>query len=61
MVDSSVIVCDKLINVTNSVSANVRTNIINTVTINITSTAAINADDKEKNIKQIFIFCTRFY
>ena len=41
--DDSVFVCDKIINLKNSVS----TNEINTISINITSTVPANSNDKE--------------
>ena len=42
-----VIVCDKIVNVTNSVS----TNITNTVPANVTRTVSINSDDKKVRYK----------
>ena len=51
-------VCDKIINATDSVSANVTngilTNITNTMSTNITSIVSINSDDKKVRYKMNF-------
>ena len=49
IVDDSVIVCDEVINATDSVLRNM----IYTVIKNVTSTASISSDDKRVDIKQI--------
>ena len=55
IVDTSVIVCDEIINATDSVSTNVintiPTNITNTISKNVTSIASINSDDKKVTYK----------
>ena len=50
--------CDKIINATDSVSANVTngilTNITNTISKNVTSIVSINSDDKKVRCKMNF-------
>ena len=73
IVDNSVIVCDKIVNVTNSVSTNVANNMPTNVAITV-STNVRNANQqmsqalcqqivmiKYKDIKWVGIFCTQFY
>ena len=56
--DGSVIVCDKVINATDSVPTNVTnnipTNITNTISKKVVSTVSINSDDKKVRCKMHF-------
>ena len=47
IIDDSVIVCDEIINVTNSLS----TNVTNTILTNVTSAVSINSDSKKARYK----------
>ena len=55
IVDTSIIVCDEIINATDRASTNVTNvtpaNIRNTISTNITSTLSINSDDKKLRSK----------
>ena len=63
--DTSVIVCDKIINVTDSLSTNVTNtmplNMTNTISTNdVTSTVSINIDDKKVRYKMDCYTCHKF-
>ena len=63
-VDDSVIICDKKIDVTDSVSKNVTntipTSMENTILTNVTSTAPINFDDKKVRYKMVCYILNTF-
>lgn len=66
MADTSLIVCDEVINDTDIVSVNVRntipTNMTNIISENVTSAVSINSGNKiVRYIKWIVIFCKKFY
>ena len=52
IVDNSVIVCNEIINVTDSVS----TNVTNTISTNVASTVSINSDNKELDTIYRFLY-----